>query len=419
MKLVIVILFLVCSLCDAQVNYYDHIQPIIQSHCISCHAEGKIGPMALDSYENVSAFAGMIKFVTDANIMPPWRASQDKIVLSVSKYLSSEEKRAIKTWIDEGLIEGKEDSIASIRNSRDTILSLSTDMEVIDSLDYKTAVLKVDQPFTHEGDYKMHQRVFVIPTNLDKDVYVSKVEFISSNSKIVLGCDVSVDTTSLGRKYDFMDPRSGYANVIGVGFRPTIMNWYSWSPDDVQISFDGFKVLPANSDLLLYVMYAPSAKRQLDQSQIILTYSDVPSSELEIISEVLIDSSSLSRPFFIAKNGVQNVRAEYVFMEDVEIYAIKPHGQLICESWEILLVDQNGNSKILLEVNDWQFKWQRKFRFTHPVEVKKGSRIIAKARYNNTSENIDIPILPTKDVQYGEGLSQELFLISFDYTQIK
>lgn len=417
MKIVIVILMLVSGLCDAQVNYYDDIKPIIQSHCISCHAEGKIGPMALDSYENVSAFAGMIKFVTDTNIMPPWRASQDEIELSVSKYLSSEEKRAIKTWIDEGLIEGEKDSIASI--SRDTIFSSGINMEVIDSLDYKTAVLKVDQPFTHEGDYKMHQRVFVISTNLDKDVYVSKVEFIPSNSKIVLGCDVSVDTTSLGRKYDAMDPKSGYANVIGVGFRPTIMNWYSWSPDDVQTSFDGFKVLPANCDLLLYVMYAPTAKRQLDQSQIILTYSDVPSSELEIISEVLIDTSSLNRPFFISKNGVQNVIAEYEFVEDVEIYAIKPHGQLICESWEILLVDENGNSTILLQINDWQFKWQRKFRFIHPVVVKKGSKIIATARYDNTSENIDIPILPTKDVQYGEGLSQELFLVSFDYTKIK
>ena len=80
-----------------------------------------------------------------------------------------------------------------------------------------------------------------------------------------------------------------------------------------------------------------------------------------------------------------------------------PFGQLVCESWEISLLDPSGVSIMLLEIEDWQFKWQRKYKFVDPIEIEKGSKIIAKATYKNTAENIDIPILPTKNIRYGEG----------------
>ena len=417
MKLIISLL-LFASTSIAQVNYFDHVQPIIHDHCISCHAKGKIGPMSLETYENVSAFASMIEFVASNDIMPPWRAKQNHRKLSISKYLSVEEKNMITNWIVGGMVEGKESGPKVEEKEAHKYDFIDCDLSNYVNNENQKLTYKILEPFTHEGDYSMHQRVFVVPTQLDKDVYIKKVEFIPSNERIVLGCDISIDTTRKGRMYDEMDPRSGYANVIGVAFSPSVLSWYSWSPDDIQESFDGYKILPANSDLLFSIQYGPSSKTQVDQSQVVLTYSDTPPESSEIISEVLIDSSSLLRPFLISPNSVKNVRAEYEFMENVKLMAIRPYGQMICEKWQILLVDTEGSSSILLEIDDWQFKWQRKFEFTVPIEVRKGSKIIAIATYNNTIENTDILIFPTKKVPYGEGLNQELYLVSFDFAKM-
>ena len=61
---------------SGQVNYSEHIAPIIYKNCTSCHRAGEIGPFPLTNYEEVSTWGRMIEFVTEIKYMPPWKPDQ-------------------------------------------------------------------------------------------------------------------------------------------------------------------------------------------------------------------------------------------------------------------------------------------------------------------------------------------------------
>ena len=405
----------------AQINYQNDIKPILKEHCTICHSRGKIGPMALDSYDNVAAFANMIEYVTSENLMPPWRADQNYSQLEISKFLSDKEKNIIKEWIINGRIENPEKNIDhliiaadedSLSIKKDTI----SDRIVTEKNDLITSTFIVDSPYEHEGDYGMHQRVFVIPSHFDKDVYVKKIEFVPGDSTIVLGCTVSIDTSDQAERYDQMDPKSGYANISSVGFVPYALAWYHWSPDLIADTLERYKLLPAGSNLLLHITYGPCATNTIDQSKIILTYTESQHDDALMISEVLTDKKLTSSSFVIPKNQQQVFHAEYEFEQDATLYSIMPFGQIVCSEWEIFIMHQNNTITPLLKIEDWQMKWKRKYHFTQAIAVDAGDKIIAKATYNNTEENINITIFPTKPVYYGEALDEELFMVAFDFT---
>ena len=50
---------------DAQVNFSEHIAPIIYNNCTSCHRSGEVGPMHFTNYQEVVDWAGMIQYVTE------------------------------------------------------------------------------------------------------------------------------------------------------------------------------------------------------------------------------------------------------------------------------------------------------------------------------------------------------------------
>src|SRR5215510_5450465 len=55
-------------------TYAKEVSRIIQKNCESCHRPGQIGPFSLANYQEISAHARDIKRVTQARIMPPWKA---------------------------------------------------------------------------------------------------------------------------------------------------------------------------------------------------------------------------------------------------------------------------------------------------------------------------------------------------------
>lgn len=49
---------------QAQVNFSEHIAPIIYNNCTSCHRPGEVAPFSLTNYNEVATWAPMIQYVT-------------------------------------------------------------------------------------------------------------------------------------------------------------------------------------------------------------------------------------------------------------------------------------------------------------------------------------------------------------------
>ncbi len=90
------------------VTYAKHVSRIVQNRCQECHRPGHIGPMALLTYSDVSAWAETIREVVQENRMPPWHADPRFGKFSNDRSLSKEDRETLLTWIEQGCPRGDE-----------------------------------------------------------------------------------------------------------------------------------------------------------------------------------------------------------------------------------------------------------------------------------------------------------------------
>ncbi len=64
----------VFSAAAADLTFYRDVLPILQKNCQGCHRPGEIGPMPLESYQQVRPWAKAIREVVGTKKMPPWFA---------------------------------------------------------------------------------------------------------------------------------------------------------------------------------------------------------------------------------------------------------------------------------------------------------------------------------------------------------
>jgi len=91
---------------NAQVNYSEHIAPIIYENCTSCHRSGEIAPFALTNYEEAVSWSGMIQYVTEIKYMPPWKPDTEYSHFVGEGGLTNEEIQQIADWVDGGTPQG-------------------------------------------------------------------------------------------------------------------------------------------------------------------------------------------------------------------------------------------------------------------------------------------------------------------------
>lgn len=92
----------------SQVTYTKDVAPILQRSCENCHRVGQIGPMPLQTYQQVRPWVRSMKQRVVAREMPPWAIDRH---VGIQKFkddpsLSAEEIDTIAKWADAGAPQG-------------------------------------------------------------------------------------------------------------------------------------------------------------------------------------------------------------------------------------------------------------------------------------------------------------------------
>src|SRR5262249_55241665 len=90
------------------ITFTKHIVPILQNKCQECHRSGQIAPMALQSYDDVTAWSGMIHEVVSERRMPPWHADPKHGKWANDRSLSDKDRQTFLTWIEQGMPRGRD-----------------------------------------------------------------------------------------------------------------------------------------------------------------------------------------------------------------------------------------------------------------------------------------------------------------------
>jgi tetratricopeptide (TPR) repeat protein len=68
----------------------------------------------------------------------------------------------------------------------------------------------------------------------------------------------------------------------------------------------------------------------------------------------------------------------------------------------------DGSIRTLIDIDDWDFRWQDVYRCTDPVPLPKGSTIAMRYVYDNSADNVRNPHHPPTRVVWGQNTTDEM-----------
>ena len=371
------------------VTYTNQISRILQNHCVSCHRAGEIAPFALDEYEEVAGWAGMIEEVVREQRMPPWHADPDVGEFSNDARVADEDKQLIYDWVAAGAPEGDPLQLPAPREYPEGWQIGKPDVVIEMS----------DEPFMVKSRGAVPYQYFAVDPGFTEDKWVWAAECRPGNRAVVHHIIVGVaGEGEFGRGGGVHgDLQSEWIAATAPGARPMVLP-------------DGYaKLLPANTKLIFQMHYTPNGTQQTDLSKIGLIFIDSAEVTHRVATLMAFEDD------FAIPPGAPNhpVSASLRISQPVELLALFPHMHYRGKSFRYELRLPNGAQETLLSVPNYDFNWQNSYLLAKSRMLPAGSRIRCEARFDNSDRNLANPD-PTRTVHWGDQTWEEMMIGYFD-----
>ncbi len=385
-------------------TWSGEIANIIYSNCTSCHRPGEIGPFSLTSYEEASAWSYMVAHVTEERIMPPWKPDPDYSSFFGERVLSQDQITALREWADAGAPEGDPAQAPPL-----------PEFPTGSQLGTPDLVLTMSEPYRIEGDYQDDYRIFVIPTGFTEPKEIAAIEFRPGNANAVHHVLIAYENSGNGALLDAVTPEYGYPS-FGDFRVPTLGIVGGYTPGIETIPYpEGIgKVLPAGTDLLVQVHYAPIAAEEWDQSTVNIFFKEPDDEVNRCAVNFNISPGDLygGYPAFrVLPNEITNFHATQLVEEDISLLSIQPHSHYLGTSYLVYAITPDGSNIPIIRIRDWDFNWQGTYTFRQMIHLPAGTVLHSIATYDNTSDNPYNPNSPPQLVDWGERSADEMMLV--------
>jgi hypothetical protein len=392
MKLAALFLLACAMSFGAAPTFNKDIAPILNENCATCHRPGQVAPFSLLSYQDAAKRAKLIASVTASRYMPPWKAEPGPHFLN-ERRLTDEQITLIRDWADQGAAEGD-------ASDKRPPPSFSDGWEAGEP----DKVFTMPSKFEIPADGPDQFRCFVIPMNLDRDVFVKSFEFRPGNRRVVHHAVLFMDTNGISRK--LAGDSGSYSCFAGPGFVPLgiLGGWAPGSSPEVQREGVSIPVRKGTA-LVLQLHYHPDGKPETDQSSMGLTFGGPPKTGLGL---VWVNSRGIN---IAPGDGHYVVKTGVTLPQDVEVLGLTPHAHYLCKDMKVDAVLPDGTVEPLIRIKDWDFNWQGQYRYAEPVKLPKGTRVELEYTYDNSSNNLRNPANPPVPVRFGEQTTDEMALV--------
>jgi hypothetical protein len=97
----------------------------------------------------------------------------------------------------------------------------------------------------------------------------------------------------------------------------------------------------------------------------------------------------------------------------VELVDISPHMHYLGKRVEVSATLPDGLEEPLIQIDDWDFRWQGAYFYREPVRLPEGTRIDAYFQFDNSAANPSNPSSPPIQVSEGWRTTDEMCLFYF------
>ena len=410
------------------VTFSQHVAPILFANCTTCHRPGEAAPFQLMSYRDARPLAKAIAAATASRVMPPWKAAPGDVEFANARKLTDAEVNTIQRWVADGAPEGDAKLLPPLPKFTEGWQLGTPDLAVTMSEAYEVPASGADV-----------YRSFVVPLNLDRDVWVRAIDFRPSARAVVHHSLFFLDATGAARERDAEDPGPGFRGSMGGGVRlggrgagrglagllggggdpnappadpiaRVAGGLGGWALGGRALELpDGLAFpVPKGSDLILSTHFHPSGKVAMEKSTVGLYFASGPPTQAFTTIQL--------PPLFGVFEGVDippgqeryTLQDSFVIPIDVKAFSVGAHAHYLGKEMKLTATLPDGAVKTLLWIKDWDFSWQERYRFKDFVTLPKGTRLDAMVSYDNSAANKRNPSRPPVRVTWGEESTDEM-----------
>ena len=356
-------------------TYNEHLFPIFERQCGSCHIEGGVAPMSLLTYQEAFPWTQSIREEVLGLRMPPWKAEDGFGEFLNGHVLPAHELDMILEWSSGGYPQGP-------RDQRPAPPSLGENW----TLGRPSLELTLSDPFLFDSDASEVIRYFAVPTELDVDRWVTGVDVLPGSRAVVRHVSVYVDETGQASAADAADPSPGFATGFDAG--TPIAVWWP-GQDIVKLDSAGY-ALPAGADLVARVLYKKTwiteGQAFTDQTRLGLHLSD---GAVDTITHAVVNSPD--------EVTTRELRFSYAIDDDVTLLGLLPEVEVAATELRVEGVLPDGARQPLLLVREPDPGWPTRYWFDTPHALPGGSAIEVTATLRGGSDRRTVASLFSSD----------------------
>lgn len=385
----------------APVTFNDDVAPILEEHCVACHTEGGIAPVALTSYEATRRVAPLIASSTRARTMPPFIVDNSGSCnrFDDARWLSDHEIDTIARWVEQGAAEG-EGTAVLVPGALPGLDEVSTTLDI--GADYAPST-------SADDDY----RCFVVEPEFQGTRYLTAFEVHPGNARLVhhaiIFAPISADAGKQARALDGVEEGPGYTcfGTAGVLALPVMV----WAPGTGATHYPEGTGIPlvGETPLVVQIHYNLLAGEagESDRTTIDLQLADHVEDEASV--EMLADFLMSLPPG--RENAQTSHRGGFIggSSQPATLWGAFPHMHKRGTALRVDVVDEQAPDVCLVDVPRWDFDWQTMAFYDTPIELASPDALRIRCTYDTRGE--------TQNLTWGDGTDDEMCLNAFYVTR--
>ena len=372
-----------------KITYVRDVAPIIEKKCATCHQPGAIGPMPLNSYEQVKGFSPMIREVIRTNRMPPYLADQTVGHFMDDDRLTPDQIKTMVHWVEGGAQRGSgADPLKKVKfGAPDWPLGKpDVIVQIPDAKIPATGVMEYQRP--------------VVPSVITEGRWMKATTFRVTDRQVVHHILTGVvagdykdgDTASEGQ---WGASLGGYGPGRGSNISPKDTG--AWVPPSGGIAFQNH--------------YTPYGRETVERTQMGIYFYPKGQEPKYVLRTFGIFDFTIAIP---PGEEYHPEVASVTFPKDAVLYGITPHAHTRGGSSNVSIRYPDGREEMLIALPRYDFLWQYEYFLAKPTKIPAGSTIIARWTYDNSTRNPQNPD-PKKLVNWGEQTTEEMLATYLHY----
>jgi tetratricopeptide (TPR) repeat protein len=377
---------------------FNEIAPILFKNCADCHHPGGAGPFSLLTYAEARKRASQIAAVTARHYMPPWPPEPGYVRIAGERRLTDGQIKTLQEWAERGAPEGNPASLPPAPGYHEGWQLGEPDL-----------VLKMPRPYLLRAGGPDVFRNFVFKLPITSTRYVSAIEILPGNKKVVHHANIVIDRTQWARGLDSQDGEIGFpgmdVQVEDKRFEPD-SHFLFWKPGTVPAREEDDMALRIDpgTDLILNAHLLPSGKPEPIQPSLGLYFTDKAPTKFPMLLQLEHDGALDIPP------GVKDfvVTDELQLPVGVQVLGVYPHAHYLGKDIQGYATLPDGTRQWLIRIKDWNIGWQAVYRYAQPIFLPKGSTLAMRYTFDNSEDNVRNPNHPPRRVRAGNNSSDEM-----------